>query len=149
MHHYFQCKVNICELCVLCKKTNLWVEKTEDQIKSHKLQLIESDKYIFSRWKFKFHNQNQSASLIAAELGTGTEKKLWCSQCHDRLNSHPKTSDYRITEWLELEETAEGIWSNTPVQAGLPWVYCPGPCWDAKANSKCMFPVIFFIDKLC
>lgn len=87
------------------KKTNLWVGNSEDQIESHRLQLIKGDRYIFSRWKFKPQNQNQGARLIAAELATGTEKKLWCSQCHGRLNS---LSDYRITEWLELEETAEG-----------------------------------------
>lgn len=57
------------------KKPNLWVN-TEDQIQSHRLQLIKGDKYTFSRQKFKFHNQNQSARLIGAELTTGTEKKL-------------------------------------------------------------------------
>lgn len=52
------------------------MESIEDEIERHRLQLIEGDKYVFSRWKFKLHNQNQSARLMAAKLATGTENKL-------------------------------------------------------------------------
>lgn len=62
-------------MCFMQKDTYEWrILRTKLKV-IDRLQLIKGDKYVFSRWEFKFHNQNQSAGLRAAELAAGREKE--------------------------------------------------------------------------